>query len=191
MSQPDIHALAVLALTVVALILFTRDRIPLEATSLFILIALGLGFELFPYFVNGRALEPSEFFLGFGHEALVTICALMVIGRSLETTGALEPVARIMAKTWKTHPSSSLLATLGFTGVLSAFMNNTPIVVMLLPVLVSVALRTGGSASGSSAAAPRPSGPQPTCWWLPSLQILVSGVSKCSISRFPWSLPVA
>ncbi len=148
-TDPDIHAIAVMLLTVLALILFTRDRIPIEATSLFILIALALGFELFPYAPDGRALEPSSFFSGFGHEALVTICALMIIGRSLETTGALEPVARIMAKTWKTHPSFSLLATLVFTGVLSAFMNNTPIVVMLLPVLVSVALRTGGSASTS------------------------------------------
>jgi di/tricarboxylate transporter len=147
--QPDIHAIAVMALTVVALILFTRDRIPLEATSLFILIALTLGFDLFPYSVEGETLEPGNFFSGFGHEALVTICALMVIGRSLETTGALEPIARIMAKTWKTHPAASLLATLVFTGILSAFMNNTPIVVMLLPVLVSVALRTGGSASRS------------------------------------------
>jgi len=138
-----------MALTVVALILFTRDRIPIEATSLFILIALTLGFEFFPYSMDGRALEPSSFFEGFGHEALVTICALMVIGRSLETTGALEPIARIMARTWKSYPSASLLATLLFTGLLSAFMNNTPIVVMLLPVLVSVALRTGASASKS------------------------------------------
>ena len=149
LPEPDLHAIAVMVLTVVALILFTRDRIPIEATSLFILIALALGFDLFPYTVDGRTLEPSAFFSGFGHEALVTICALMIIGRSLETTGALEPMARIMARRWKSHPSTSLLATLVFTGVLSAFMNNTPIVVMLLPVLVSVALRTGKSASSS------------------------------------------
>lgn len=149
LPQPDLHAIAVMALTIVALILFTRDRIPIEATSLFILIALALGFDLFPYSVDGRTLEPSTFFSGFGHEALVTICALMIIGRSLETTGALEPIARIMARKWKSHPSTSLLATLVFTGLLSAFMNNTPIVVMLLPVLVSVALRTGKSASSS------------------------------------------
>lgn len=148
-SQPDIHAISVMAMTVVALILFTRDRIPLETTSLLILIALALGFELFPYSVNGHTFKPSDLFLGFGHEALVTICALMIIGRSLETTGALEPVARIMSRTWKSYPSTSLLATLVFTGVMSAFMNNTPIVVMLLPVLVSIALRTGGSSSTS------------------------------------------
>jgi di/tricarboxylate transporter len=116
--QPDIHGIAVMALTIIALVLFTRERIPLEATSLFILIALTLGFDLFPYSVDGRTLEPSNFFSGFGHEALVTICALMIIGRSLETTGALEPMARIMARRWKTHPSSSLLATLVFTGIL-------------------------------------------------------------------------
>ena len=147
--QLEVHAIAVMGLTVVALALFTRERIPIEATSLFILIVLTLGFDMFPYAVGDGTLEPSSFFSGFGHEALVTICALMVIGRSLETTGALEPIARIMAKTWRTHPSASLLATLLFTGILSAFMNNTPIVVMLLPVLISVALRTGGSASRS------------------------------------------
>lgn len=148
-SPPEIHAIAVMALTVVALVLFTRDRIPLEATSLFILIALTLGFEIFPLWLDGEPLEPSEFFLGFGHEALVTICALMVIGRSLETTGALEPVARLMARTWAVYPSLSLLATLIFTAVLSAFMNNTPIVVMLLPILVSVALRMGRPVTSS------------------------------------------
>jgi di/tricarboxylate transporter len=146
---PNIHAIAVMVLTALALVLFTRDRIPLETTSLFILILLALGFQFFPYVTDGHTFEPSHLFLGFGHEALITICALMIVGRSLETTGALEPVAGIMAKTWKSYPSLSLLATLIFTGALSAFMNNTPIVVMLLPVLVSVALRTGQSASAS------------------------------------------
>ena len=45
---PDQHALAVLGLTVVALFLFTRERIPLETSSLLVLALLAAGFEWFP-----------------------------------------------------------------------------------------------------------------------------------------------
>ena len=141
------HAIAVMVLTAAALFLFTVERIPIEGTSLMILVTLTVGFELFPYVDATGTLHPDEFFLGFGHEALVTICALMIVGRGLEITGALEPVARIMARTWVSHPSLSLLVLLALTAILSAFMNNTPIVVMLLPILMSVSLRTRQPAS--------------------------------------------
>ena len=46
---PDAHGVAVLLLIAVALFLFTRDRLPLETTSLSILIVLVAGFQLFSY----------------------------------------------------------------------------------------------------------------------------------------------
>ena len=53
----------------------------------------------------------------------------------------------MLAKVWKTSPVISLLLTLIVGAVLSAFMNNTPIVVLLLPILISVSLKTKSSAS--------------------------------------------
>ena len=50
---PNAHALAVLALTVLALVLFTRERIPLESSSFFVLISLAVGFEIFPFQQGG------------------------------------------------------------------------------------------------------------------------------------------
>ncbi len=47
--MPNPHALAVLLLTVLALILFTREKIALESSSLFVLVVLVIGFELFPF----------------------------------------------------------------------------------------------------------------------------------------------
>ena len=145
---PDAHAIAVLLTIVVALFLFTRESIPLETSSLLILIALVVGFEVFPYQSKGILLRPSEFFTGFGNEALVTICALMIVGKGLETTGALRPLATLLSRMWATSPLLSLLATLVSAAVLSAFLNNTPIVVMLLPILISVSLSSKQSASG-------------------------------------------
>jgi di/tricarboxylate transporter len=145
---PDQHALAVLALTVVALFLFTRERIPLETSSLVVLVLLTVGFEWFPYQDESGPLRTVDFFSGFGHEALVAVCGLMIVGHGLVRTGALEPVGRLLQRIWSHSPRLTLLLTLVLAGLLSAFVNNTPIVVLLLPILVSVSLRSGTSASG-------------------------------------------
>jgi di/tricarboxylate transporter len=145
---PEPHALAVLALTVVALFLFTRERIPLESSSLVVLVLLTIGFEWFPYQDEAGLLHTIDFFSGFGHEALVAVCGLMIVGHGLVRTGALEPVGRLLARIWSLSPQLTLLLTLVLAGLLSAFVNNTPIVVLLLPILVSVSLRAGTSASG-------------------------------------------
>ena len=142
-GAPDGHAIAVMALTVVALYLFTRERLPLEITSLGLLAVLAVGFSLLPY----PGLEPTDLFSGFAHEALIAVCALMILGQGLVRTGALEPVGRFLARAWGRAPFLSFLATLVVGAVLSAFVNNTPIVVLLLPILISVCLRTGTSAS--------------------------------------------
>lgn len=129
-------------LTVIALALFTRDRIPLETSSLLVVAALALGFEIFPYGEPGSRLHAIDFFSGFAHEALIAVAALMIAGQGLVRTGALEPVGRHLARLWTRAPSLSLLLTLLIGAVLSAFVNNTPIVVLLLPILISVALRS-------------------------------------------------
>jgi Na+/H+ antiporter NhaD/arsenite permease-like protein len=73
--------------------------------------------------------EPSSLFFGFGHEALVTVCSLMIIGQGIVRTGVLEPIGRYLAKLFKVSPALSLLLTLILAGGLSAFINNTPVVV--------------------------------------------------------------
>lgn len=145
---PDAHGVAVLLLTAVALFLFTRDNIPLESSSLAVLIVLVTGFQLFPYEVDGEALRATDFFQGFGNEALIAISALMIVGKALETTGALQPLATIVSGAWSTRPVLALLITLIASAVLSAFMNNTPIVVLLMPILVGVSLRAKFPVSG-------------------------------------------
>ena len=100
-----------------------------------------LVFQLFPYEGPDGRLMPQTFLAGFGHEALITICALMIIGKGMETTGALQPLALSLARSWSARPMLASLLTLLIGAVLSSFVNNTPIVVMLLPMLVGVAVR--------------------------------------------------
>jgi len=147
--MPEPHALAVLALVVIALVLFSRKKIAIETSSLFILVLLTSGFVAFPYVTTqGEHIEAVGFFSGFGHEALVAVCALMIAGSGLVRTGALEPLGRNLARLWKLSPALSMLLTLIIGAFLSAFVNNVPIVILLLPILISVSLRTGASSSG-------------------------------------------
>ncbi|MBT8345086.1 MAG: hypothetical protein KJO28_02195, partial [Desulfofustis sp.] len=146
-APPNTHALAVLLLTVVALILFTRDRIPLETSSLLVLVLLAVGFEIFPFDGGEAELHAVDFFHGFGHEALIAVCALMIAGQGIVRTGALEPVGRAMARLWKISPGITFLITLLLAAFISAFINNVPVVVLFLPILITVSVRTGMPAS--------------------------------------------
>ena len=137
---PDLHAIAAMLLTVVALALFAQDRLRIETSALFVFSALVLGLQLFPYQGTHGSLAVRDLFHGFGHEALIAVCALMILGKGLETTGALQPAARLLARLWRVAPGLSLLAAMLVAALLSAFVNNTPIVVMFLPLLVGVTL---------------------------------------------------
>lgn len=147
--QLDPHAFGAIALTVLALILFTRERIPLETSSLFVIVTLAIVFTVWPYTSDaGIELDPISFFSGFGHEALIAVCGLMVAGYGIVRTGALDPVGRWLAKLWSISPTLSVLITLLVSALLSAVVNNTPIVVLLLPIMLNVAARTKSSPSG-------------------------------------------
>lgn len=146
---PDPHAIFAMVLTLVALLLFSRDRIPLETSCLIILAALIIVFFVVPYEgANGSYVDVRDFYQYFGNQAVIAIAALMIVGKSLEETGALRSVVLLMSKGWKRRPKMTMLLTLVVSAFASAFLNNTPIVVMLLPVLVAAALRTHQSPTG-------------------------------------------
>ena len=135
------HATATLILTLIALYMFAQDRYRLETSALIILIVLSLIFTLAPYTRDdGSQLVASDFFSGFGHEALIAISSLMILGKGLETTGAVRPFTRALTTYWGRSPKLVFLLALVTGMVLSGFLNNTPIVVMLIPILISVSM---------------------------------------------------
>lgn len=145
----DAHAIAVLALTVFAFALFARDDIAIETSSLLIVTLLAAGFILFPYQGVDGPLEPTDFFLGFGNEALVAICGLVMASQGLVRTGALAPMGRVVTRLWAASPLVALGAMLVMTAAISAFTNNTPQVALMIPILTSVALHSGTSPSST------------------------------------------
>ncbi|MEN7536387.1 SLC13 family permease [Aurantiacibacter flavus] len=147
LAMPSYHALAAMVLTVAVFYLFARGKMSTEIVSLgtIAVIAVGLYFYPLPDTLptDGFALA----FGGFGHYALITICALMIMGRGLVVTGALDPVSRALERVWKVNTQLGLFVSLGIAMGLSMIVNDTPVLVLLLPIFVALAQRGAMPAS--------------------------------------------
>ena len=147
-ALPSLHAIAAMLLALLAVFLFTREKLRLESTSFFVLIVILVWFELFTIEFDGARVRAQDFLAGFGNEALITISALMILTKSLESTGALQPISHVLARLWRVRPQLAFLATMLTAAGLSMFLNNTPVVAAILPLLVAVSLQAGVSPSG-------------------------------------------
>jgi len=124
-----------------AVVLYSTERLSLELTSLFVVGFFLIFFELFPVLgTDGENLLSSARLLaGFANPALVAVLALLVVGQGLFHSGALEAPTQWIASMGLGRPRTTLLATLVLVAAVSAFINNTPVAVMFIPVLVTLA----------------------------------------------------
>lgn len=146
-ALPSPHALASILLAIVMFWGFASARIRVEIISLLTIGAIALGLYFFPLAGSAPADGLALAFGGFGHHALITICALMVLGRGLVVTGALDPAARALNVIWQFNSQLGLLVTLIIALLASMIMNDTPVLVLLLPILAQLARKGGMPAS--------------------------------------------
>lgn len=141
LEAPSYHAIAAMAVTIAMFIAFARGRYPEEIISLITIAVIGVGLYFAPL-AGGKPTDGLVIaFGGFGHQALITICALMIMGRGLVVTGALEPFARVLESVFKINGQLGLLVALLVAFALSMVINDTPVMVLLLPILVALAGR--------------------------------------------------
>jgi len=95
---------------------------------------------------DARLPEPAEFVAGFGNEGLITVAVLFVLAAGLSQTGAMSMLAEPLLGHPRTVFGAQSRLMLPVAG-LSAFLNNTPIVAMFIPVVTDWCKRTGISSS--------------------------------------------
>lgn len=142
-SLLSLHAGASIVLAIAMFWGFASGKARVEIISLLTIGAIALGLYFFPLAGSAPADGLRLAFGGFGHPALITICALMVLGRGLVVTGALDPAARALNLVWQLNSQLGLLVTLMIALLASMIINDTPVLVLLLPILVQLA-RNGG-----------------------------------------------
>ena len=139
LDAPSYHAIAAMAVTIAMFIAFARGRYPEEIISLVTIAVIAVGLYFAPL-AGGKPTDGLAIaFGGFGHSALITICALMIMGRALVVTGALEPFARLLESVFRINGQLGLLVALLVAFTLSMFVNDTPVMVLLIPIIVAIA----------------------------------------------------
>ena len=88
-------------------------------------------------------LTPKEAFQVFGNPAVITIAGMFVISAALERTGVIDWIGERLRNVGGKSDLKLLLTTLPIVAVISAFMNNTPIVAVFMPLMITLAARRG------------------------------------------------
>ncbi|MDP7142268.1 MAG: SLC13 family permease [Alphaproteobacteria bacterium] len=116
---------------------FIREKLPIEVTSVILLTMLLLFGQVFPVLdANGNNLLNSMTLLaGFANPALVAVLGLLVMGQAIVQTDALRPITQIFLRADPKWAWVSMFGILFMVMALSAFMNNTPLVILAIPIL--------------------------------------------------------
>jgi di/tricarboxylate transporter len=129
-------ALVFLLISVV-FVLFLTEWVALDLVALGVLVFVALvGW-----------VSPQQALNAFANEAPVTVAAMFILSAGLQRCGAIEDVGRMMRKFSKVNEVRLLLVLMIGVAACSVFMNNTPVVVTLLPLVLGVARHYKVSAS--------------------------------------------
>ena len=137
MLSPPYDAYAMLGLVAVVVVAFMLERwrsdvIAMSAVA--VLLVLGI--------------LPARDVIGvFANEAPITVAAMFVLSAALERTGVVAAAGALVLRYAGRSPQAAMLAVTVGAAVVSAFMNNTPVVVILTPIVVMLAHAVGRSPS--------------------------------------------
>ena len=125
----DFGILIVTLLLVYALILFVTELLPYEITAISIMLIL--------IFTGILTLE--EALVGFANRAVITIAALFVVSAGLIRSGAVVYVTKKIVNFSGGKPLKTLFISVVIVALFSAFINNTPVVIIFIPIILAVA----------------------------------------------------
>ena len=152
----DLPVIAVCLLLVAVVLGFFREWAAPEVVALSALgaiLALGLlplTDEVERQVIDGenyRVLINKGLLSVFSNGAPITIACMFVLSAGLERTGTIEFMGRFFTRIAGKSELRVMLTLMLMAAVLSAFVNNTPIVVVFLPIVLSHAKATGLKAS--------------------------------------------
>tara|TARA_R110002012_G_scaffold60777_1_gene159205 strand:- start:454 stop:2268 length:1815 start_codon:yes stop_codon:yes gene_type:complete len=134
LSLPGVEIAIVLLLVGIVFFGFVREVLPADVVALLAMGALLLT----------GILSVPEALSVFSNSAPITIAAMFVLSAALERTGVIDAAGRLVSRlASRASPVVAMLAMMLGVMTLSALMNNTPIVVVLIPVVIQLARTIG------------------------------------------------
>lgn len=148
-SATPLQMWVVLALVAGSLILYGLERISLELTSMALIATLLLFFNFFPLAdaEGNNMMGAATVMSGFANPALLTVLSLLVIGQGMVLTGGVSYIAGLITEHGGKQPAVAIFIGLFVVMLMSAFLNNTPVVVIFIPIIQALSERIQRSPS--------------------------------------------
>ncbi len=122
-------AVVTLLVALGAVILFVTEWLSVDLIAMLIVVSL----------VIGGVITPQEGLAGFSNDATLTVAFMFVLSAALLKTGALQQIAGSMAARFRRRPKKAMFILIMTVAFSSAFINNTPVVAVFIPVVTRIA----------------------------------------------------
>ena len=126
-----------IVIIMVAVILFITEWLSVDL----------IGLVVISLFMVSGVLTPSEAVKGFSNSATVTIAAMFALSAAILKTGQLGAIGSYLTKSLVKSKTKGIIIIIIFTGVISAFINNTPVVAVFIPIILAASVKAKISAS--------------------------------------------
>jgi len=139
-QPPPTDALVVFGLVALAFLAFVTEPLPIDVSAILLIVLLAV---LEPW----TGISSAESVSGFSSEATITVLAMFVLSEGIRRTGTVQLLSRRIVAFAGGDERKQLASMIGVSGLASGFVNNTPVVAVMIPVATDVANRTHTSPS--------------------------------------------
>lgn len=131
----SIDAIITIFVILGAVILFATEIISIDLVALLVMVAL----------ILTGVITPEQGVEGFSNKATITVAFMFVLSAALLKTGALQFLAFRLSNMFRNNFNLGMLLMMVLVAIISAFINNTPVVAIFIPVVIQIAHSSGQS----------------------------------------------
>jgi len=136
-----------LLIAVLSMVFYAIDKFSMVFKSIVILTFLLIFFSIFPFIGKDgeNLLNPQNILSGFSNTSLITVISLLILGQGVVNTRVLDGFISNFLQYFPNNSQIVIIVCLIFVLILSAFLNNTPVVIIFIPILQSVVKKSNQS----------------------------------------------
>ena len=141
-----IDQIAIFSIILLTFILFIWGKWRYDIVAIIALCTLFIADQLLGGEQSNLILEPSNIFMGFGHPAVITVAAVLIISRALRNSGVVDVITRYISPFSK-YQTVHISSLSGVVSIFSAIMNNVGALALMLPVALKTSIKQNRSPS--------------------------------------------
>ena len=131
----DIDVIITLSVIGVAIVLFATEALRVDIVAILIMLTLMLT----------GVITTEQGVAGFSNKATITVAFMFILSAALLKTGALQYTAHKLSDTFRYNFNLGIVLMMVLIAIISAFINNTPVVAIFIPVIIQIAHSSGQS----------------------------------------------